>query len=101
MNIPNPNLSSLFASRPSSADIDLDLAAHYAPILRFDACEPFLPLAVAYRIFRKNTIRSTLKLGYIPSLCLEGMIDRWQELCEKVATPLTPGEWVSDNQPDA
>ena len=55
MNVPDPNLSSLFASRPSSADIDLNLAAHCAPILRFDAREPFLPLAVAYRIFRKNT----------------------------------------------
>jgi hypothetical protein len=31
VNIPNPNLSSLFAFRPSSADIDLNLAAHYAP----------------------------------------------------------------------
>ena len=55
MNIPNPNLCSLFASRPSSAEIGLSLAPHYAPILRFDAREPFLPLAVAYSIFRKNT----------------------------------------------
>ena len=101
MNLPNPNLSSLFASRPSSADIDLNLAAHYAPILRFDAREPFLLLAVVYRIFRKNTIRSYLKLGYIPSLYLEGMIDRRKELCGKVAWPFTPGEWVSNNQPDA
>lgn len=98
MNLPNPNLNSLFASRPSSADIDLNLAAHYAPILRFDAREPFLPLAVAYRIFWNNTIRSYLNLGYIPSLYLDGMIDRWKELCEKVAWPFTPGEWVPDNQ---
>ena len=56
MNIPNPNLTSLFASRPRSADIDLNLAARYAPILKFDAREPFLPLAVAYSIFRKNTL---------------------------------------------
>lgn len=56
MNILNPNLTSLFASRPSSADIDLNLAARYAPLLWFDAREPFLPLAVAYSIFRKNTL---------------------------------------------
>jgi putative hydrolase of the HAD superfamily len=59
VNIPSHNLTSLFASRPSSADIDLNLAARYAPILRFDAREPFLPLAVAYSIFRKNTISSS------------------------------------------
>ena len=56
MNIPNPNLSSLFASRPSSADSDYTLAARYAPILKFDAREPFLPLAVGFSIFRKNTL---------------------------------------------
>ena len=55
VNIPNLNLTSLFASRPGSADIDLNLAARYAPILRFDAREPFLPLTVGYSIFRKNT----------------------------------------------
>ncbi len=55
VNLPNHNLGSLFASRPSSADIDLNLAAHYATSLKFDAREPCLPLAVAYRSFRKNT----------------------------------------------
>ncbi len=55
MNLPNPNLNSLFASRPSPADIDLNLADHYAPSLRFGAREPFLPQVVEYRIFRKNT----------------------------------------------
>lgn len=55
MNNPNPGLNSLFTSRPSSADIDYTLAARYAPILKFDAREPFLPLAVGYSIFRKNT----------------------------------------------
>lgn len=31
------------------------LAAHYAPILCFDAREPFLPLAVGYTIFREDS----------------------------------------------
>lgn len=56
MNIPDLNLTSLFASRPSSEDIDYTLAARYAPILKFDAREPFLPLAVGYSIFWKNTL---------------------------------------------
>jgi hypothetical protein len=55
VNLPNPNLNSLFGSHLSSADIDLNLADHYAPNLRFGAREPFLPPAVEYRIFQKNT----------------------------------------------
>ncbi|MCH7663433.1 MAG: hypothetical protein IH859_06150 [Chloroflexi bacterium] len=54
MNIPDPNLRLLFASRPSSTDVDLNLAARYAPALKLDTREPFLPRAVAYRIFRKS-----------------------------------------------
>ncbi len=56
VNIPDPNITSLFVSRPNSVDIDYTLAARYAPILRFDAREPFLPLAVGYSIFRKSTL---------------------------------------------
>lgn len=54
MHIPDPNLRLLFASRPSSTDVDHNLAARYAPVLKFDAREPFLPHAVAYHIFRKS-----------------------------------------------
>lgn len=56
MNVPSPNLTSLYASCPSSADINYTLAARCAPILRFDAREPFLPIAEADSIFRKNTL---------------------------------------------
>ena len=55
MNNTDLNLNSLFASRPSSDDIDYSLAVRYAPILKFDDREPFLPQAVAFSIIRKNT----------------------------------------------
>lgn len=41
---------------PSSAQDDEEraLAAKYAPVIRFDAREPFLPLAAGYTIFRAD-----------------------------------------------
>jgi glycerophosphoryl diester phosphodiesterase len=39
------------------------LAARYAPILRFDAREPFLPLAAGYTIFRKSGESSSFRQG--------------------------------------
>ncbi len=35
-------------------DEDLALAARYAPVIRFDMREPFLPLAAGYTVFRSN-----------------------------------------------
>ena len=54
MKIADPNLASLFTSRPNSTDIDYVLEARYAPLLMFDAREPFLPLVVGYSVFRKS-----------------------------------------------
>src|SRR6266496_3266854 len=33
---------------------DLDLARHYAPVIYFDAAEPFLPLYAGYTVFRST-----------------------------------------------
>ncbi len=38
----------------AASDPDRDLAAHYAPILVFDADEPFMPLVVGYTVFRES-----------------------------------------------
>jgi glycerophosphoryl diester phosphodiesterase len=46
------DLSSLL-SAPQDAE-ERALVARYTPILRFDACEPFLPLAAGYTIFRQS-----------------------------------------------
>jgi len=42
---------------------DRFLAARYAPILRFDAREPFLPLAVGYTIFREIAESPSFRQG--------------------------------------
>src|SRR5690349_3791685 len=48
----DPLYAELLAT-PQDAD-DQALAARYAPLLRFDANEPFLPLAAGYTIFRAD-----------------------------------------------
>jgi HAD superfamily hydrolase (TIGR01549 family) len=52
MTIPDPLYAELLAA-PQDAE-GRTLASRYAPILRFDANEPFLPLAAGYTIFRAN-----------------------------------------------
>lgn len=41
-------------SRPLPPAADLELARQYAPVIRFDEREPFLPSVVGYTIFRKG-----------------------------------------------
>ncbi|MFN2285872.1 MAG: glycerophosphodiester phosphodiesterase [Anaerolineae bacterium] len=55
---------------PSVAEnfADRDLAARYAPILRFDAREPFLPLVVGYTIFRETGESPSFRQGRIIDL---------------------------------
>jgi glycerophosphoryl diester phosphodiesterase len=48
----NSGLDDLSRPYTSLAGDDQALAARYAPLLRFDAAEPFLPLAAGYTIFR-------------------------------------------------
>lgn len=48
------------------------LAARYAPILRFDAREPFLPLAVGYTIFQESGPSPSFQRGYKVELAAAG-----------------------------
>ncbi len=48
------------------------LAARYAPIIRFDAHEPFLPLAAGYTIFRRSGLSPSFRQGYKIDLTPEG-----------------------------
>ncbi len=47
----------------SQSPADRALAARYAPILRFDAREPFLPLAAGYTIFRETAESPSFRQG--------------------------------------
>jgi hypothetical protein len=51
----NSNLADLFSQydAPSHAE-DHELASRYAPIIYFDAREPFLPFAVGYTVFKQD-----------------------------------------------
>lgn len=48
----DPHLTSLLVADQDAKSPDYELAALHIPILKFDAREPFLPLAVGYSIFR-------------------------------------------------
>jgi glycerophosphoryl diester phosphodiesterase len=49
---PEPTIAALSSRR--GAEADHALAARYAPILKFDRREPFLPLAAGYTVFRAS-----------------------------------------------
>ena len=51
---------------------DRALAARYAPILRFDAREPFFPLAAGYTIFRETGPSPSFRQGHVVDLAPEG-----------------------------
>jgi hypothetical protein len=48
------------------------LAAHYAPVLLFDAREPFLPLAAGYTIFRQSCPSPSFRQGFVVDLAPQG-----------------------------
>jgi glycerophosphoryl diester phosphodiesterase len=48
------------------------LAARYAPLLRFDAHEPFFPLAAGYTIFRESGLSPSFRQGHVVDLAPEG-----------------------------
>ena len=51
----NSNLDDLFAQYDATSHAeDHELARRYAPIIHFDAREPFLPLAAGYTIFKHD-----------------------------------------------
>ncbi len=47
-------IADLLSKNHSESKSDRDLATRYAPILKFDANEPFLPAAVGYTVFRES-----------------------------------------------
>jgi glycerophosphoryl diester phosphodiesterase len=49
-----PTIADLISKSDPESQVDQDMAAHYAPILQFDAREPFLPSAVGYTVFRNS-----------------------------------------------
>ena len=51
---------------------DRSLATRHAPILRFDANEPFLPLAAGYTVFRENGASPSFQRGRVIDLAPEG-----------------------------
>jgi glycerophosphoryl diester phosphodiesterase len=59
----DPMLSSLLSS--SQDESERVLAARYAPIIRFDAREPFLPLAAGYTIFRQSAPSLSFRQGHV------------------------------------
>jgi glycerophosphoryl diester phosphodiesterase len=62
-------LMSLFDT-PQSAT-ERALAARYAPIIRFDVHEPFLPLAAGYTVFRRSGPSPSFRQGYQVDLAPE------------------------------
>jgi glycerophosphoryl diester phosphodiesterase len=70
----NTSTDSILASLLNGAQ-DADeraLAVCYAPILRFDVREPFLPLAAGYTIFRQSGPSPSFRQGHIVDLAHEG-----------------------------
>ena len=51
---------------------DYNLATRYAPIIRFDAREPFLPLLAGYTVFHQNGTSLSFRQGYEVGLTPEG-----------------------------
>ncbi|MBA3870054.1 MAG: hypothetical protein H0X30_12985 [Anaerolineae bacterium] len=52
----NANLDDLFAQYDAASHTDdHELVRRYAPIIHFDAREPFLPLAAGYTLFREDS----------------------------------------------
>ena len=67
----NDLLLSALLNTPQNAE-DRALAARYAPILRFDAHEPFFPLAAGYTIFRESGPAPSFRQGHQIELEPEG-----------------------------
>ena len=49
-----PTVDSLIEGSNRYPDSDRELAAHYAPVIKFDSREPFLPLVAGYTVFRED-----------------------------------------------
>ena len=65
-------LSRLFDARQNASE--RALAARYAPILLFDALEPFLPLAAGFTIFRRSGPSPSFRQNYAVDLAPKGQL---------------------------
>ena len=61
LSTPDEHLACLW--QRSAGNDDRQLAARYAPIIRFDAREPFLPLAAGYTLFRRDGPSPSFRQG--------------------------------------
>ncbi|MEW5957382.1 MAG: glycerophosphodiester phosphodiesterase family protein [Chloroflexota bacterium] len=52
---PEPTVTALISTAAAESPLDKELAARYAPVIRFDAREPFLPAVVGYTVFRSGS----------------------------------------------
>ena len=43
--------------------------------------------------YRLAAIKTYLKLGYVPLLCMDKIDDRWREICKQLDLPFTPEIW--------
>ena len=72
LGVNDPTLASLLGVVQDIGDHAL--AARYAPVIRFDAREPFRPLAAGYTIFRQSAPSPSFRPGHIvevaPPACL-------------------------------
>ncbi len=66
----DPVLASLLTA-PQDED-ERALAARYAPVLLFDAREPFLPLAAGYTLFRQSSPSPSFRQGFRVNLAPQG-----------------------------
>jgi glycerophosphoryl diester phosphodiesterase len=67
--VSNDLLLSSLSSFPQD-ESERTLAARYAPVLLFDAREPFLPLATGYTIFRHDDSSPSFRQGHVVKLTL-------------------------------
>jgi len=73
MSAVNDSLLSGLLAAPQDPS-ERELAARYVPLIRFDAHEPFLPLAVGYTIFRCSGPSPSFRDGYEIDLTPEGWL---------------------------
>jgi len=80
------------ASDPAYSGQELGLVASAAVINRLiDA--GYRNIQLFTEDFRLPAIKTYLKLGFVPSIYAEGMIERWKELCQSLNWPFNPGDW--------
>ena len=80
------------AGHPAHAGKGLGLAVSAAVTARLieEGCEVVHLYTEDYRL---AALKTYLKLGYVPFLDMEGMFERWREICERLGWAFTPERW--------